>query len=202
MLYYYPNRPTLLSPDSEFVKKMSDDKDIDAEIKKNGARLSLWKSSRDALKHPSFQNFLFWNRTKEILKYTPTEELLDELLSLNLPDNTHIDAELMHFQTKNIKHFIYIYDLYIFNGRQMLEELQYRRESLHNIFRGKKFKHLEIAQTYKTDFYSLFKQVIVTEENEGLVMKNKKGKIVWNLNKSSDVDWQTKIRKPSKKYEF
>ena len=201
MLYWYPNRPFKLPPTSPKVTELSNSPDWDGEIKKNGTRLELWKSTTDAKKQKSYNDFIFWNRHKSVLTYLPSKGVMDELKSLNLPDNTYIDAELLHFKTKAIKHHIYIYDIYIYGGQQMMEELRYRRELLHSILRDK-YDHLCIAQTYETGFFELYQKVIKNEEDEGLVMKNKKGKIVWDLRKSPDVWWQFKIRRESKNYKW
>jgi hypothetical protein len=199
VLYYYPNKPILISVNSPAL--LANNSDVDAEIKKNGARLCLWKSKEDSLKHPNFNDFIFWNRNKEVLKYTPSPELLDELNSLNIPDYTHIDAELLHFKTKKIKHFIYVYDIYRYKGKQLFCDLETRRNILEDIFKGKKFKNIEIAKRYQLSNYkALFDEVTKVEENEGLVLKNKKGTITWNLKDCIEVWWQQKIRKPNASY--
>lgn len=201
MLYYYPNKPILILPTSPVVQQLSDDPDWWAEVKKNGSRLCLWKSKEDS-NHKNFNEFIFWNRTKELLKYTPDPELLDELNSLNIPNGTHIDAELLHQKTKHIKHYIYVYDLYRYKGLEVLETLEVRRRMLEDLISKKNLKHIQLAQTYSSDFVNLFKKVIVEEENEGLVMKNRKGKIVWNLKTCVEVPWQVKIRKTNGSYQF
>lgn len=200
MIFYFCNRPLLLSPGNPKVADLSRDQNWDAEVKKNGTRLTLQYTMQSKVK--SFDDFLFWERHKKILKYEPIKEVLDELKSLNLPLDTHIDAELLHFKTKHIKHRIYIYDLYAYGGKLMMDELKFRRERLHDIFKGRKFNFLEIAKTYPTGFKSLFNKVIKNEEDEGLVMKNKNGKIEWNAKRSPDVAWQIKIRRSHSNYAF
>jgi hypothetical protein len=201
MIYYFQNRPILLPPDSTEVTVKSFDPNWDAEKKFNGDRCKLWYSQKPGLHN--FKNFIFWNRHKEVFrKYTPSEEILDELCSLNLPMETDLDGELLHFKTKNIKHTIIFYDVYYFGNKQIMEELKFRREILHDCFKGKNFKCLKIAEQYETDFQSVFSDVIKSEEVEGLVMKDKRGKIQWNTVKSPDVAWLFKIRRPAKNYQF
>lgn len=193
MIFYFPNRPNLIPPDSPEVDKLDASEDWDAEIKKNGSRLSL---HYDPLpKYKSFSNFLFWERHKKILTYEPSKEVLDELRSLELPFNTHIDAELLHNKVKGIRHQIYVYDIYQYGGMLMMDELRFRRERLENIFNGRKFEHLSLAIRYQHGFRELFYNVIKNEADEGLVMKNIHGKIVWNAKVSPDVWWQIKIRR-------
>jgi len=192
MIYFYPNRPLLLTPDHPKVEVWSQHSDWDAEIKKNGTRLVLQQDS----------GLKFFNRKRGLLKYRPAKGLIDELNSLEIPNHSQLDAELLHFKTKHIKDVVYFYDAYLLKEERVTEELQFRREILHNLFKGRKFKHIEIAQTYSGDFHNLFNEVIKKEENEGLVMKNKKGKIVWKTTRSPDVPWQVKIRKSTKNYRF
>jgi len=200
MLYYYPNKPILITIDSKLIAEKSADPNSVAEIKKNGTRLCLWQSKEEALKHHNYNNFIFWNSHKSVLKYQPCAELLDELRSLNLPNNTHLDAELLHFKTTDIKHQIYFYDLYWYNGQQCFQEFRARRDILGNILAKQNFKHLELATQYKGEYKKLFDKVIVKKENEGLVIKDELGKIVWNLKTLVEVNWQLKVRKPSSNY--
>ena len=140
MLYYYPNKPILITIDSKLIAEKSVDPNSIAEIKKNGTRLCLWHSKEEALKHKNYKNFIFWNRHKSVLKYEPCPELLDELCSLNLPNTCHLDAELLHFKTTHIKHQIYFYDLYWFDGKQCFNEFEARRDILANILAKQNFK--------------------------------------------------------------
>jgi ATP-dependent DNA ligase len=192
MIYYYPNKPILIHPNSSIVLEKSLDSNWWAEIKKNGTRLCLRKDKN---------NYTFWNRHKEILDYQPTLELIEELNSIKIPDGTQIDAELMHQKTKHIKHFIYIYDIYWYKGEQVLEPLSIRRKMLEDLFYSS-YKNFELTKNYSGDFLNLFNKVIVQEENEGLVLKNKNGIIKWDLKKCPEVSWQLKIRKTSKSYQF
>jgi hypothetical protein len=219
MIYLYPNRPILYSVDAPEILKFSYDPNFVAEIKKNGDRLCLQKENG---------KFLWWNRHKELLKrYTPIDEVLDELNSLNIPDITQLDAELLHNHTKTDKHHLYFYDVYLWGGEYNHDTLRQRRVFLENLFAGKKFKHLELAIQYVgkkpepnttvstdfdwlgperkitvPDFQQLYYKVIPVPENEGLVIKNLNGKLIFNTAKSNDVDWQIKIRREHKNYKF
>lgn len=200
MLYFYPNKPILIHPDSSVIHEKSVDSDWWAEIKKNGTRLCLWKSKEDSVKHNSYNDFIFWNRHKEVLKYSPSNELLDQLRSLNIPNGTHIDAELLHHKTTNIKHFIYVYDIYRLNGEMIEETLDIRRKMIEDLIKDS--SQIQVAKIYTKDFNKVFDEVIKTHENEGLVMKSKKGKIIWSFKKCQEVWWQLKVRKPSGSYSF
>lgn len=201
MLFFYPNKPLLIPIESPIVNEKSDDTNFWAEVKKNGSRLALRKDKTEATRHQSFNGFVFWNREKSVLKYTPSETLLEELYSFDIPEGTHIDAELLHQKTKHIKHLIYVYDIYWYKGKQVFETLEVRRKMIEDIFGGQ-YKHFVLSKTYQTNFRDLFYKVINEPENEGLVLKSKKGTIEWNLKSSPEVWWQLKIRKSSKNYQF
>jgi ATP-dependent DNA ligase len=192
MIYFFPNRPLLTSIESEQIKSISQNSKWTYEIKKNGERLCLYNQN----------GFKFWNRHKSILKYVPSKEIVEQLNSFNIPNFTHIDAELIHNRTKHIKNQIYIYDIYILDGQQMSGTLQERREILKNIF-NKKVPNVYLADIYNSNtIFENWKTIIEKEENEGVVFKNIDGKITWNAIKSPDVWWQIKCRKQAKNYKF
>lgn len=200
MIYYYPCRPYLFSIDHPKIAELDADDNYDAEIKKNGSRTVFWNTKDAAPK--KFGDFVFWNRHKEIADYCPPPSVLDELSSLELPNNTHLDLELLHKKVKGIRNVFYIYDIYVLNGKIVTDTLDARRARLHDIFKGRTFEHLSIAQTYRHNFKALYTEVIKSEENEGLVIKNVKGKIVWNTKVSPDVSWQIKVRREASNYKF
>ena len=202
MLYFWPNRPFLLQPTDPTVARLSADPNWSAELKFNGDRLCLQKHS-DPTPWKQFDGFVFANRHKDYLKrFEPSKTLLDELKSLNLPDGTQLDGELLHFHTKAIKFKIVFYDIYVLGGKQITEPLYARRNILTDIFAGRKFNHLSISEQHASDFSNLFNEVIKREEIEGLVMKDARGKITFNTTASNDVTWQFKCRKSSKNYAF
>ena len=201
MFYTFPNKPILITIDSSVFKEKSDDPDWWGEIKKNGERLSLRNNKTEASQNRSYNGFVFWNREK-VLSYEPTCELLEELSSFKIPKDTHIDAELMHQKTVNVKHLIYVYDIYWYKGKQIYETLEVRRRMIEDIFGDGNYKHFELAKRYFSDFLGVYNEVIKKVENEGLVLKSKHGKISWNLKTSLEVWWQLKVRKPSGSYRF
>jgi hypothetical protein len=201
MFYFYPNKPILITTDCPKFEEVSADSNWWAEIKKNGSRLALRNDSVEAAQKTSFNGFVFWNRHKDVLSYQPSAELLDELVSFKIPPGCHIDAELLHHKTKHIKHTIYVYDIYWFKGSQVMEPLHIRRKMIEDIFGGE-HKHFLLAKTYASNFKQVYDDVIKDVENEGLVMKHKEGKIVWNLRDCPEVWWQMKVRKPSGSYQF
>lgn len=203
MLYFYPNKPILITIESQTFAEKSEDSDWWAEIKKNGSRLALRNDPVESSQKKSFNGFVFWNRHKEVLSYEPSPSLLDELDSFKIPHGTHIDAELLHQKTKHIKHQVYVYDIYWYKGEQVFETLDVRRRMIEDIFgENRKHKHFKLADTFPSNFKGLYNEVIKESENEGLVLKSKKGKIQWSLKDCLEVWWQLKVRKPSGSYKF
>lgn len=190
--YFFPNRPILYPPNHNKIKELSLDKNWIAEIKKNGDRLCL-------IKHDN--NFFFYNRHKQILKYSPSSQLLQELYSLNIPNDTQLDGELLHNKTKHIKNTIFFYDIISWNNKQCNISFKERRQTLINLI-NPQLKCIHLIKQYSNNFIELFNKVIKQNENEGLVLKNLNGKIQFNFNKSPDVVWQIKIRRPHKNYKF
>lgn len=195
MIYYYPNRPFLLSPSDPTVEEKSLDPAWHAEVKYNGDRLVLFYEAG---------KFHFFNRTKgEFKKYVPPKSVLDELYSLNLPDKCQLDGELLNFKTKDTKNKIIFYDLYVLGGEQQFGTLKERQDKLNSFLEVKKFVHISMVERHPTNFREMFDKVTAgTVLYEGLVMKNDFGKIVWDTVKSPDVTWQLKIRRPNKNYKF
>jgi ATP-dependent DNA ligase len=194
MLYYFPNRPFLIPPSSPEVILRDNDPDWHGEIKWMGDRLELQKIDN---------KFIFMNRHKKAFsKFVPSIELLDELNALNIPNNSQLDGELMHFKTKEIKQTIHFYDVYVLNDKPIREDLEARRDILAQHFGGRKFQHIDITEAFPNNFIELFNSVIKDHEKEGLVLKDKRGKIQFTTNKSVDVTWQIKIRKENKNYKF
>lgn len=91
----------------------------------------------------------------------------------------------------------------MYKGEEVMETLEVRRRMIEDIFGGQ-HKHFELAKTYSDSFEELFNSDLIqkTVENEGLVMKWKKGKITWSLKDCIEVLWQIKVRKPSGSYHF
>lgn len=206
MIYWFPNRPYLIEPTHPKVLELSNDPNWFAELKQNGDRLVLQKHSNPT-PWKRFEGFVFASRHKDYLKrFEPVKSLLDELKSLSLPDNTQLDGELMHFKTKHIKFKIIFYDIYVLGGKQIQETLETRRAILTDILSKDnhwgKYNHLSLSTRYDTGFPELFTESIKRPEIEGLVMKDKNGRIVWNTCSSNDVTWQVKIRRKSANYLF
>jgi len=193
MLYYFPNRPLLTTLESEQAAKIAGNPRWDYEVKKNGDRLVLQKTAG---------SFVFKNRHKTVLRYVPPKDVLVQLDRLGLPDETHIDAELINNHTKTVKNIIYVYDIYLLNGKTLAGTLEERRAILRGYFKDR-MPNVFLAEVFAAStLFSAWKEITSKGENEGVVLKNKDGKLSYNPIKSDDVWWQVKIRKPSGSYAY
>lgn len=65
-----------------------------------------------------------------------------------------------------------------------------------------KAKGIYKAPTYLNNFEQLYQDVIKTDLYEGVVLKKINSKLSFGLNKKNNTEWQIKIRKPTKIYNF
>jgi hypothetical protein len=71
-----------------------------------------------------------WNRHKERHRnYSPSPKIIEQLLaSLDLPDGWAVlDSELLHNKDKDVKNTIYIYDVLVAGGQQLIGETYLQR---------------------------------------------------------------------------
>ena len=194
-LYYYPNRPTLIPPDPD--NPLNPKPDLLNSLEKSGKYLAELKENGDNLLIYT-EGMKFWNRHKELHRYTPTPEVTEELN--RLPAKSIINAELVHFKTKTIKHRILVHCIMAYKGnlltgktwndsRHILEDLDCYGS------------HLVLSPVWTSGFWDLFQTADVSTV-EGLVLKDPSGKLQFSTTPLKDVNWMLKVRKPCKKYQF
>lgn len=193
--YFYPEKPTLVSIEQDIFDMMSDDQKWIAEAKYNGARLQL---------HIMDGRPEFWDRHGNLLKYQPTDEILDEIKNLFPQKGYYLfDGELRHNKVIGVKNMMMIYDALICDGELMIEvPFSVRRKYLER-FLTVGAEPIGIPVQYETDFKTVFNTLIAeNDEFEGLVMKNKKGML--NLGRSSGQKskWMKKVRKQTGRHNF
>lgn len=64
------------------------------------------------------------------------------------------------------------------------------------------FKGIYKSPTYLNGFQVLYNDVIKTDLYEGIVLKKLHSKLTWGFNERNNHEWQIKIRKPTKLYNF
>jgi ATP-dependent DNA ligase len=191
MRYYYPNRPLIQPP--EFLEDENLQDEYWAEPKYNGDRLELRKIEG---------KWEFWGRHKnKITRFSPPPEMVEESEALDVPDDTHLDGELMHFRTKKVKNLVVIYDVYVIGGKRVRDSLTDRRKYLEELI-PKTNKHIVLIEKIEGDFKQEYEKLIKQDHIEGLVLKRADGRIKFNAQKSNDVNWQIKVRRPHANYKF
>lgn len=191
---YYPQKPTLISIDQPLFLQLDKDPNVVAELKYNGNHLIL------KVDLPYIE---FWNRHGQRMKYTPSEELLKNLKSLNWKEYCVADGELLHTKDKTTKHQVVIYDMIVFSTEQIIGKvLSERRSIVEEIFKGEKYEKLFATQQWKSSFRAIYDEAIKTSYIEGLVMKRLDAKMVLGKSSSPVVATMWKVRKPTKNYRF
>ncbi len=203
---YFPPKPLLISIDQPLFSELELREDVVAEPKYNGTRLILKRFERT-------EPYEFWNRHGEILKYQPSKELIEQLNLITWEGNCVLDAELLHFKTKKVKHSIMGFDVFEWDGlptigftlspRRKLLEDKVGENTARFIFRE---NDILLAPQWvggeKGKFRQLYNELIQREEIEGLVLKSLKAKVVLGRSESPVVPTMWKVRKPGPTYRF
>jgi hypothetical protein len=186
MVYYYPNRPTLIPPSKEHLDKLEASGRYIAERKWNGDNTLI-----------DTAGMRFWNRRKELHRYKPCPEAVAELDKL--PKNSIINAELMHYKTKTIKEILIVHAIMVYKGKPLIGKTWGDSRKIIKEFEFG--EHVKLSETFQSGFWDLFQQADGTII-EGIILKDPAGKLVFSTTPIVDVSWMLKIRKPCKKYRF
>lgn len=199
---YYPQKPTLISIDQLLFNQLDKDPNVVAELKYNGNHLILKRFVPDTI-DGLMGGFDFWNRHGQVMKYTPSAELLKNLKSLNWKGYCVMDGELLHTKDKSTKHQVVLYDVIIWNGEEVIRKsFRERRAILDELFRGFAYEKLFATQQWNTGFRAIYDEAIRTSYIEGLVMKRLDARGTLGKTSSPVVATMWKVRKPTKNYRF
>ena len=218
-IYFYPEKPTLVHRDQELVQEMSDNPDFVAEPKYNGTRCVVVVLNG---------NVEFWTRhnhpVKNLNHSAPEyDEMVREIKS-TIPAKGHyqFEGELRHSKVTGIQYKIVLWDCLIYND-EYLNKLTYdeRRELVKKHFQrpsdasGKVIsilpylKRVKVIDQFVGDFRAIFDEFVAGqrelgeyEEFEGLVMKNRKGKLALGRTTNPDSRWMFKIRIETGRHKF
>jgi len=200
MIYYWPNRPTLIPPDPnnpldpkpDYINELEKSGKFVAEQKWNGDNTSIYTDDHS-----------FWNRHNEPHRYSPPPAMMKELK--RFPKGAIVNLELMHYRTKTIKNQLLIHSLLAWDGVPLAGktwgDARLILEDLFKTLKPAKESGLILSPVWKTGFWKLFQEAD-GDIIEGIILKNPKGKLVISASKIPDVSYMLKIRKPSKKYKF
>jgi ATP-dependent DNA ligase len=196
LLFYYPNRPTLVPPDPahplnpnpDYINSLENSKRYVAEIKWNGDNTSLYTD-----------DMRFMNRQNETLRnYVPSLEIKEELLKF--PLGCIVNLELVHYHTKTVKDLLVCHCVMAWKGKPLFgKSWGDSRKILENEFEFG--QHVVLSKVWKKGFWKLFKETD-GEIHEGIILKDPSGKLVFSTNPIPNVSWMLKIRKRCKKYPY
>lgn len=186
MIYWFPNRPTLIPPDRTYIEHLEVSGHYIAEQKWNGDNVLVYTDGME-----------FWNRQKERHRFVPDQPMLDELKKW--PKHSVLNAELMHYHTKDIKNILIVHCVMVWKGKTLLGKTWGdSRKILEQMPSG---KYVQISRTYDKDFWNLY-QAADGNTIEGIILKRPDKKLVFSATPITDVNYMYKVRKPCKKYQF
>jgi len=193
MIFYYPNRPTLVPPDPknpanpspDYINSLEASGQYVGEKKFNGDNIYIYTNTME-----------MWTRHKTKHRYIPSPEVQEELE--HLPKDGVFNIELMNFRTKTVKNQLVVHCCMVWKGRPLLGKTwgDSRKILEDNVQSG---EHVILSQTYTSGFWQLY-QDADGAVIEGIILKDPKGKLVFSTTPIDDVGWMKKIRKPCKKY--
>jgi hypothetical protein len=205
LLYYYPNRPTLIPPDPEhplnpgpdYINGLEASGKYVAELKWNGDNTLIYTGKPD-------EPITLWNRHHERLKYQPSPEVMEELqLWKEVAGEAIINCETVNRCTVSVKNLLIVHCVMAWQGEYLIGKTWGDSRNILDecIGKGLSGEYVQISKIWRTGFWQLFKETD-GKTLEGIILKNPAGKLVFSTMLLKDISWMLKIRKPCKKYSF
>jgi ATP-dependent DNA ligase len=216
LMYFYPEKPTLMMIEADAFQEMSDSDEWIAEPKFNGARCEV---------HLFNGHVEFWDRHGKHLKYNDDplheeeREKIKNILRSKFGNQSYFvfDGELRHNKVRGIQNKLVIYDVHVFAG-ELLNHLTFaeRRYMLEGHFEKKMFEEgwfydedatVHLINQYVNDFGKAFDDYTQgyhgpADEFEGLVMKRLDGKLQLGRVSGTPSIWMMKVRKKTNSYRY
>ena len=205
MLFYFPNRPTLIPPDPEnpinpepdYINSLEASGQYVAEQKWNGDNTLIHIENEG-------QSIKLWNRKHEPLKYSPIPSVVEELRMWGqVGGNCIINCETVNSKTVAVKNKLIVHCVMAWQGQYLIgKNWGDSRDILDTcVEQGLSGTHVQISKVWRAGFWKLF-QDADGKIIEGIILKNPAGKLVFSTTMPKDVSWMLKIRKPCAKYKF
>lgn len=162
---------------------------------------------------------MFERTGKKHSQFVLTKEIKQEILSLKIDKNLdyRFDSEILNAKTSNAayKQKIVLFDIltyesrYLFGAPKLLERYEILKKicgspTQHepNGIALRISEHVWLAENFYDNFTQRYKEFILREEIEGLVLKLKDS-VIDNIGlKEYEIAWQIRCRKKSKNYNF
>jgi hypothetical protein len=201
--YLWPPRPEKAMPESA-ITFLEGTKKFGAQIKKNGTCTVIFARSKEVIfktRHLDINegNHRSWVPKPEHKKFFETK---------GKEWNVYV-AELVHSKTPHIKDQLYIFDIIVHEGVQLVgKTFEERQAILHGLWKGgvdegdqiRVHKYVSVAKVFTSGFRELWKKL--KPEDEGLVFKQMNAKLDPCLKQTSNNAWQVKVRIPHRNYSF
>ena len=195
--YFYPEAPELILIESDAFTEMSNDDNYIAEPKFNEQRCELHLI--DGVVH-------FWDRHGKSLSYDSNpmyadgREKIAKIIVDTFGDKGYflLDAGLRHNKVEGINNKLVIYDIHVYQNEVLNKwEFEERRAVLELNFKNTSPDDtVHLIEWHLNDFHKWFKYYAEhpSGEFEGLVMKNRKGKLKLSRTSNNKSLWMFKTR--------
>jgi ATP-dependent DNA ligase len=185
MRYVYVSKPNLISASSAWFKKLDNDPEWAAEIKKNG-----WRS-------------LSYMRDEKVILQTRHDTFINNPLSVlrnglreTCPPGTMFDGEILNHLSAASPGRLYLFDIIWFRFKLVTGPLSERRQMLEEIVKPIPGV-IEIAPQYFKKKVALFHS-LKEAEDEGIVIKKLSSRTMVSLTSCQQNPLWVKVRRPKK----
>lgn len=197
--YYYPPYPKNAgNPNS--LTSLEKTKQFYAQRKFNGTHIVILIGDQGEIE--------LYNRHNKIIHSILHPDLKKSFQKLTIPNGKIIlVGELLHNKTKSIKNCIVLFDIiyyqkYLFNMSQTDRfQILYQEmcpQTTKGEFAKKITQHLWIAEVFETNFKEEFHRHELCDEIEGLILRDKRGRLNDAGSKPYSTNSLLKFRKPHK----
>lgn len=186
MRFYYPLKPIRITIDSSVFINCNNDNNFILQIKKNGWRIQIHKEGSDV------KFFTRHNKRMEPIVQDADWEMLRQLVINNVKANCAIiDGEFLH-RRGDLKNTIYIWDVFEVNKEPVDKPYSERKEFLESLIIN--HPNLYVAKDYSSgSFKQIWDQLYNIQEDEGIVIKDRREKLLINYKESKKSSKQFKI---------
>lgn len=168
MNFMYPLKPNRITIDFPLFEECSKDPNFILQIKKNGWRVEIHKEGDDVIFYTRHKK-----RMEKIVDDADWEMLRNEVRKIDA-ESCIIDGEFMHRRGER-KNTIFMWDLFLLDGKHYKKPYEERIAKLREIVTpGPNFI---ILDDYVDNFREVWDALDDIEENEGIVIKDKREKL-------------------------
>lgn len=184
MRYYYPPKPYETNSESDYFKKLENDYNWIAELKKNGWRCLVYRD----------EELTLWTRYATIIK-DKLPEVRERLMTL--PLGTILDGELLF--TRRIKgqpDGLYIFDIVQTHYELVVNRKLYQRKQLLDaLMEDIKGGSIEVSEWHRKGKRQLYELACQMPDSEGIVLKHLESTYPISTKSCQDYPKWVKVKK-------